>query len=313
MRAIRRRPLAGLVAVAAAAAVIAGCGDDGGSGLSADEFRERADAICADAERQLDGLEEPTSAEGLLPFLRSGLEIQNTQLEALKGLEPPEDLKGTFDEAVALLEDQQDEITATADRIEAGEDAETVIREADPKIDGINDQADAKAKELGLTVCGSEDDDVDTDTDTGTSAGTATAPAATTGTAPETTGGTDTSPVGQTNAYVDDVQAAAAALQSFGTTLQSSTGLEDLKSKIPGARTDLDEFDAAISKLENYSLPTDRLERQRTGLLRTGPQVSDVLRRFLDAAEDGDAAGVQNLLPEVQKTIGEFQQAATAS
>lgn len=310
MRAIRRRPLAGLAAVAAAAVVIAGCGDDGGSGLSADEFRERADAICADAERQIDGLEEPTSAEGLLPFLRSGLEIQNTQLEALKGLEPPEDMTGTFDEAVALLEDQQDEITAAADRIEAGEDAQAVIQEVDPKIDEINDEADAKARELGLTVCGAEDDDEDAGT--GTGAGTTTAPAATTGTAPET-GGTDTSPVGQTNAYVDDVQEAATALQSFGTLLQSTTGVDDLQSKIPEARTNLDEFDAAIAKLENYSLPTERLERQRTGLLRTGPQVSDVLRRFLDAAGSGDASAVQDLLPEVQQTIGEFQQAATAS
>ena len=39
--------------------------------------------------------------------------------------------------------------------------------------------------------------------------------------------------------------------------------------------------------------------------------MSDVLRRFLDAAEKGDVSAVQALVPEVTSTITEFQQAAT--
>lgn len=297
MRPPHRRPVAGLVALGAIA-LIAGCGggsDD--SSLSADEFRSQADAICADTDRQVDALTEPTSADGVLPFLRQGLPIQQAQLEKLRGLDPPDELQSDFDEALGLLEQQTETITSAADRIEAGEDAEAVIGEIDGEIDSLGDQADAKAKELGLTVCGEDDDATDTTATTAT-APTDTAPAVTTGT-------------GDTAAYVADVQEAAGALQEFGTLLQSSTGLDDLRSDIPEAQASLDTFDAAIARLDGYSLPDAEIERQRAGLARTGPGVSDVLRRFLDAVDTGDLSAVQDLVPEVTQRINEFQQAAT--
>jgi hypothetical protein len=80
---------------------------------------------------------------------------------------------------------------------------------------------------------------------------------------------------------------------------------------VPGAKAALDDFDQAIAKLQTYSLGDATLDKQRAGLVRTGPKVSDVLRRFLDAAQEGDVSKVQALVPEVTSTITEFQQAAT--
>jgi hypothetical protein len=303
MRIARRRLLAGITALGAAA-LIAGCGGDSDSGSSADDYREAADAICADSERQTDALEEPSSASGVLPFLREGLTLEQAALDRLRALEPPSELAADHDRAVELIDERLTLIDAAADRIEAGEDAEAVIQEATPEIEAAQEEADAVADELGLTVCGSGDEE-----DTTTTTPTTTAPTdtgATTETAPS--GGTATPAE-----YVEDVQAAAGALQGFGEVLQSSTSLEDLRSKVPEAREGLDEFDAAIAELDAYTIDDADLERQRAALAETGPRVSDVLRRFLDAASEGDLDAVQALVPEVTQTIGDFQRAATGS
>ena len=173
---VRPRPLAALAVVGAAVA-IAGCGggDDSGGALSADEFRTQADAICADANTRLEALDEPTGNDQVLGFLQSGLAVQQEQLDKLKALEPPNDLAGTFNEAMDLLDQQTSEIQGATDRISGGEDPQTVVSDVSPKLDSISAQADAKAKELGLTVCGTED----TATGAGTTATTATVPPAT--------------------------------------------------------------------------------------------------------------------------------------
>jgi hypothetical protein len=206
---------------------------------------------------------------------------------------------------MALLDQQTNQIQDAADRISGGEDPEAVINDVSAELDSISEQADAKAKELGLEVCGTED----TATGADTTATVATAPTLTTTPPPTTTSSSATT--GDTAGYVDDVQAAAAALTTFGTALQSTTSLDDLKSKVPDATAALDDFDEAIAKLDTYTLEDETLDKQRAGLVRTGPKVSDVLRRFLDAAEQGDVSAVQALVPEVTSTITEFQQAAT--
>ncbi len=246
----------------------------------------------------------------MLGFLQSGLTIQKEQLDKLKALEPPSELAGTFDEATALLDQQSAAIQGAADRIAGGEDAETVIRSVDAEIDSLNDQADAKAKELGLEVCGTEDTGTDGTSTTATTT-TPTTAELTTAAPPATDTDSGSGATGDTSAYVDDVQEAAGALTAFGTALQSTTSLDDLKAKVPDATRSLDEFDQAISELETYTLEDATLDRQRAGLVRTGPRVSDVLRRFLDAAQKGDVSAVQALVPEVTTTIQEFQRAAT--
>jgi hypothetical protein len=302
MSVLRRRPLAGL-AVVGAAALIAGCGG-GSDSLSADEFRERADAICADADRELDPLEPASnSSEDFVTFLTSGLQIQQSQIDRLKDLDPPSDLEGTWNEAIDLLEQRQAALQEATDKIAAGESPQAVLGD-DAELDRLRDEANQKADELGLTVCGDDEDEPTTTTPDATT----TAPDTTTAPAQTTTGPAES---GETTQYVTDVQEAAGALQTFGQLLQGTTSVDDLRGKVPEAQENLDAFDAAIAKLDGYTLSDATLEQQRAGLAETGPKVSDVLRRFLDAASTGDVQAVQELVPEVTQTIGEFQAAAT--
>ena len=294
----RRRPVAG-IATLGVAALIAGCGGSSAS-LSADEFRTQADAICADYNAKSDALTDPSSPAEYLPSLKAIVPLQDAQLAKLKELKPPSELSGTYGEAIALLEKQKGVLGTAVTRLEGGEDPATVLNSIASEAGDLGDEADVKAKDLGLKVCGTDGD---------TTGSATTAPETTT--APATTSAETATTAGGTADYVADVQSAATALQEFGTVLSTSTGISDLKSKVPEAQTSLDTFDTAIAKLDGYSLGIPRLDEQRTGLARTGPKVSDVLRRFLDAAAAGDLAAVQKLVPEVTTTIGEFQKAAT--
>ena len=299
---LARTLLAGF-ATLGAVALIAGCG--GSDNLSADEFRSQADAICKETDAKIAAIPEPTSEDAFLSYLRSGLPIQQAQLTKLENLKPPSEMKDTFAQAMDLQRQQIAAISAAADRIDSGEGAQAVVRDVSDDIDAIKNQADAKAKDLGLTVCGSD-----------STATTPTAPATTT--APTTTGAT----TGRTTAaapgatvapaaYVADVQVATSALQGFGELLQSSTSIQDLGNNAAAAQKKLDEFDTAIAKLGTYKLAAAQLDKQRAGLVATGPAVSDVLRRFITAAAAGDIAGLQKLVPEVTSAIGKFQAAAT--
>jgi hypothetical protein len=296
-----RRPLVAGIAVLGAAAVIAGCGGGSSDSSSADDFRQQADEICADANDRLAAVPAPQTNAQILDSLQAGLPIQADELARLKALDPPEDLQADFDQAVDLLQQRQDAIQAAADKIANGDDAATVIQQSDAQIDDLRAQAQGKAKDLGLTVCGAG-----TNATAGT---TGTAPAPTTTAPAETTGTAGLS--GQNAAYVEDARAAATKLQEFGAILQSTTSLADLKTKVPEAEAKLDEFDAAIAKLDTYTLDNPTLEKQRAGLAATGPKVSEVLNKFIQAASTGDTEAVQAVVPELSAAIQEFQNAAT--
>ncbi len=291
-----RRPLAGLAAVGAAA-FIAGCGG-GSDSSSAEDFRQQADEICVDANERVATLTEPGSPEAVLPYLRAGLPIQAEELERIRELDPPDDLQATFDEATDLLQQRQDAIEQAADRIEAGEDPETVIEDVGPEITRLRDEARAKADELGLSECGAGGDAAATTTGT-----TPTAPSTTAGT---TAGGTATA--GQLAA---DRQKAIGALTSLLQAFAGATTLEDLQAAVPEARASLDELDAALQSIDGYTLDNAALERQRERLSDAGARASEVLTRFVDAAETGDPEAVQAVVPELQQAASELQAAAT--
>lgn len=297
---VTRRSLAGFCA-AGAIAIVAGCGGGGGddtsASLSAAEFRTQADAICQTSKDAIAALTEPTSSSTgpqVAAFLTAGLKATDAEIADLRALDPPSDLAGDLDQALDLLEQRQTRIRAVADRVAAGEDSQTVIGQANDEIDNLNKQADAKAKELGLTVCGTH---VDSGASATTGTGTATAPA---------TGG------GTTSAQLTaDLKAAQTALVGVSTSLQSASGtsLDDLKAVVPDARQALSEFDDAIAKLASDTAPTAAQEKVRAAVATAGPKVSDVLGRLLEAIENGDEAAATALVPEVQKVFAELQTA----
>jgi hypothetical protein len=302
-RAIRRTS-AGL-AVAGAAILIAGCGG-GSDSLSAEELRTQADAICADADARTDAIADPTSEEELVPAYTELLSIQRDSISRLKELSPPSELESTWNEAISLQEEQVATLQGLVDRIGAGEDVQTVLEEVTPEAEAREEQLDRLADELGLTVCGQDDDETTEPTTTegtttaATTVGETTAPATTEATTPST--GAE----GTAEQYRQDAQAATAALTEFGEILQSVGSPQQLEAQAPAAQEALDEFDAAIAKMDGYTLSSAELEQQRAAFVDNGPAISDVLRRFVDAAASGDAAAVQTLLPEVLTALTDF-------
>lgn len=297
---LRRRPVAGALAVGVVA-LIAGCGGGDSDAPSAEEYRQQADRICLSSNRGTDALTEPERPDQILAYLRAGLPIQQEELEGLRALEPPEELRADHDRVVSLLQERQDLIEGVAEDIEGGADPERAVEGATPRLDRLREEGRGIAERMGLEICGTQR----TDEPGTTTAATAPAP---TDTAPGTT--TDDTPVGQASRFASDALAAAGALQSIGTELQATTSVADLNDRLPALESGLDEFDAAIARLDGYSLDDADLEGRREGLARTGPAVGDVLRRFIAAASRNDAAEVRRLLPEVQSAINDFQQAA---
>lgn len=296
----RRRPLAGLCAIGAIA-LAAGCGG-GGDDSSADDFRSRADAICQASKDAIADLERPTSsstADDFVEFLTAGLDASDDEIAKLRDLEAPEELREDFGAALDLLDERQDRIRELAQQISVGEDIETAVDRADDEIEALNDRADARAREIGLAVCGSDDDE---DSGTATTA-TATAPS-TVSTAPATTPGAG-------EQVTADLGAARSAFLALGQTLQAAGGgsIEQAQAAVPDARENLADFDAAIAKLDGETASDAALERTRAAVAAAGPGASDALSDLLDAVEDGDQAAVQRALPTIRTSLTELQSA----
>jgi hypothetical protein len=77
--------------VAAAALAVAGCGGSGG--LSAKDYRAKADAICANVKSQRERLPSSSNYEELVAVARSSLAINTAAYRRFKALKPSGDLK----------------------------------------------------------------------------------------------------------------------------------------------------------------------------------------------------------------------------
>lgn len=312
MKSIRRRSIAAALA-AASILVAAGCGGSKTSdkpatqttaALTADQFRQQADAVCADIDVKVEALGEPSSEADIVPFLEKGLAVQNEQLTRLRALTPPSELKAAYDVALGLLQQQTDTITQAKDRIAGGEAAATVLAELSPKLDDLETQAKQKAAELGLTKCGDTDG---SDSGATTESLTTTPPADTTA-APPTTGQT----VG-TATFVADIQTFAQTLTQFGLTLQAAAdGPDALKQRSSLLRSQLDSFDEVTAKMGGYTVDVPALETKRAAIVAASPDISRLGRELLDAAEAGDAGRVASIASEFTTALQRLQTAAAS-
>lgn len=312
MKSIRRRSIAAALA-AASILVAAGCGGSKTSdkpatqttaALTADQFRQQADAVCADIDVKVEALGEPSSEADIVPFLEKGLAVQAEQLTRLRALTPPAELKAAYDVALGLLQQQTDTITQAKDRIAGGEAATTVLAELSPKLDDLETQAKQKAAELGLTKCGDTDG---SDSGATTESLTTTPPADTTA-APPTTGQT----VG-TATFVADIQTFAQTLTQFGLTLQAAAdGPDALKQRSSLLRSQLDSFDEVTAKMGGYTVDVPALETKRAAIVAASPDISRLGRELLDAAEAGDAGRVASIASEFTTALQRLQTAAAS-
>jgi hypothetical protein len=105
-----------LAAGAAAVAAIAGCGG-GGESVSPQRFQSEANKVCRDVEGQLDKIQQtmPTSADQAEKQADAIVDVSQQALDNLRRIDPPEDLKPTYErylaereKAIGFVEDARD-------------------------------------------------------------------------------------------------------------------------------------------------------------------------------------------------------------
>jgi hypothetical protein len=147
-----------LALLGSAALVAAGCGGDGGGGsgdrLSATEFRETADAICAEYDQKIQDLGEPESLEDLNAFIGRAIPIIEEGFNKLEELQPPEELEADWNRA---MEVNAENLQLTKDLQAAAEDGdEERVQEILAQASQNEEETDRLARELGLQRCGEE-------------------------------------------------------------------------------------------------------------------------------------------------------------
>lgn len=134
--------------------------------LALDDWAEQADEICAQANEDFDELDQLSSdptAEELVSVLEDGLAIAEEQVESIDALGPPDEEAELAEEAVELLTDA------------LGTVEEAIALAEDDDLEGafelLTDPGDEErlaeiADDLGLEVCGGDDETTDTTVDT---------------------------------------------------------------------------------------------------------------------------------------------------
>jgi hypothetical protein len=148
----RSRALAPVVAVA----VLAGCGGGEGERLTRGEWVASADAICTDANRELNALAEPTTPAELAELTSQAVEISERQLERLRDLRPPEEAEEDYATMLDLTEEQ---IEAARGIVEAAERRDAaMVEELLGEVQVLADEVGGLAAEYGFEQCGQDED-----------------------------------------------------------------------------------------------------------------------------------------------------------
>jgi hypothetical protein len=150
-RVLIRVAVAAIVAMAVSAC---GGGDGGGGELSAEEFRQQADAICAEFEAKLDAVERPASADDVERFVNEAVPIIEDGTRELNALDPPEEFEDEWTRVVEINEENLETIRGVQAAYEDGDlkEAQRLLQEAG----GNEEEADRLAREIGLTKCGQD-------------------------------------------------------------------------------------------------------------------------------------------------------------
>jgi hypothetical protein len=149
----------GIAILAGAAALfLAACGGGGGAGggqsLSAEEFRQQADAICKQYEDKLNELDSPSSLDDLADFVDKAVPILEEGNNKLAELEAPDDLSGDWDRAMEL---QDENLQVTRDLQKAIHDNDTArVQELVSKLDATDAESTRLARKVGLESCGQQ-------------------------------------------------------------------------------------------------------------------------------------------------------------
>lgn len=208
-------PLTGVVVMAAAALLAAGCGgddpapiepvpdagsDQGAAALSKSDFIAQGDAICGEANAALSALD--TGTAGSDPEFQAAQELQITrsELQSLESLPPPSENRSALDSFLAALGDQVNALGSKKAAVDQGDDPAAAVAEASTAASS----AQAAAQDYGFQDCANASEAPTTATTTAPAVTTTTTPTTPTTTpvpttpAPAPTGGTGGNPGGGT-------------------------------------------------------------------------------------------------------------------
>ena len=145
-----RLPALAGVPVAATLLLATGCG--GEEQLTRAEYVKQADAICKDYSARQDKLGEPKTVKDIERLGDQTKPLVEEQLGKLRALNAPDDVADDANAAYDLLEQQLPKI----DQLVAAAKANDVkrIQQIATEAGKLDDRANAKAKEIGLEVCG---------------------------------------------------------------------------------------------------------------------------------------------------------------
>ena len=134
--------------------VLAACGGGEGDELTAEEFRQQADSICADYEGRLDELGAPSSPEDLQRYVDEAVPIFEEGTTELEDLNPPGELEDDWNRVMEINQEQLENVRELQEAAEEGDQAR--LGELLAEADQARLESDRLASELGLQECGSD-------------------------------------------------------------------------------------------------------------------------------------------------------------
>ena len=132
----------------------AGCGGDAGKRLTKDEYASRADAICANYNREVGELATPETFSEVADVADRTLTVLRKAIADLKKLNPPVIEKARVDQWLSQIGNLEEDLKEIHDAAEAKD--RQALQAVVPKAEEHNRRSNALAAELGLTVCNSD-------------------------------------------------------------------------------------------------------------------------------------------------------------
>ena len=138
------------VVVFGGVAAATGCGGDESE---AAEFRERANALCREAEREVEQLGPPTSRRQLERYLRDTLRFARDYTQRFEALEPPPELASLHERSARLNRRAAELTERVLDDLAAGGAPEQLMPVFAAKLLELAKRDNELSRRLGLPDC----------------------------------------------------------------------------------------------------------------------------------------------------------------
>jgi hypothetical protein len=142
-----------VASIAAAVALTASCGGDEGAPLSAEEFRDRAEAICREFEET--DVRPPSDVSDIDRYADEFTAVIEASASDMHELEPPEEFQDRWQEYLALVDDVVSRFQEVTDEIEGAspEEITRLGRQFGADFEELERRGHAIERELGLDEC----------------------------------------------------------------------------------------------------------------------------------------------------------------